>query len=178
MPGLSFSQWLVPLLLGAVPLLAAWRRVDAFAAFLEGAENGLRLSVSLAPYLVGIFVAVGVLRASGCLEALAGLLAPALAWTGVPVDVLPLVLLRPLSGSASFAYMAEVMERSGPDSPAGLLAALIQGGTETTVYVLALYFGSVGVTRIRHALAAGLLADLASFIGAVLAYHLFFGAAR
>ncbi len=174
----GLSHWLLPLLLGAVPLLAAARRVDAFAAFLDGAENGLRLTVTLAPYLVGIFVAVGVLGASGVLDALAGLLAPLLARTGVPTEVLPLVLLRPFSGSASFAYMTEVVERSGPDSPAGLLAALIQGGTETTVYVLALYFGSVGVTRTRHALAAGLLADMASFAGAVLAYHLFFGAAR
>ena len=145
-----------------------------YDAMVAGAREGLDVVVRIVPYLVVILVAVGMFRASGALDLIIGALDPITSAIGFPAAALPMALLRPLSGSGAFAVMAEILEAHGPDSFVGMLASTLQGSTETTFYVLTLYFGSVGVREIRHTLAACLIGDLAGFAGATLACHLFF----
>jgi spore maturation protein SpmA len=157
----SLSLVAIPFLLGFFPLYASLRGVAVYEEFIEGAKEGIQVALRIFPYLVAILVAVGVFRAAGGIDILTRLLAPVLDLIGLPPQVLPLVLVRPLSGSAATGLFAEIVKACGPDSYAAHLAGTILGGTETTLYVLAVYFGSVAIRRGRHALAAGLLADAA-----------------
>lgn len=159
-------------------LLAARRRVAFYEAFVDGAKDGFQVAIGIVPYLVAMLVAIGVLRASGALDAALGLVRAAVSGLGLDarwVDALPVALMRPLSGSGSRGLVIETMKALGPDSFAGRLSCVIQGSTETTFYVLAVYFGSVGVRDTRHAVACGLTAELAGFLGAVAASYLFWG---
>jgi spore maturation protein SpmB len=140
-----------------------------------GAREALDVVVRIVPYLVVILVAVAMFRASGALELLIGALDPVTSAIGFPAEALPMALLRPLSGSGAFAVMAEILKTHGPDSFVGMLASTLQGSTETTFYVLTVYCGAAGVREMRHALPACLLGDLAGFVGATVACHLFFG---
>jgi len=169
--GRAISAWIVPALVAGFVLYGALRRVPVYDAFVEGARDGFHVAVRILPYLLAVLVAVSMLRASGALELLVGWLAPLTSPLGLPAEVIPMALLRPLTGSGAFAVLAAVLEDPaiGPDSYAGYLASTIQGSTETTVYVLAVYFGAVGIRRVRHALAAGLIADAASVAAAVVA---------
>ena len=169
------SAWAVPLLLAGVPLYALARKVKVYPVFLEGAKEGFETGVRIIPPLVAVMVALGLLRASGALEALATLLAPVLGPLGLPASVLPLALIRPLSGGGALGVVGDVLRAEGPDSYAGRLASVMCGSTETTFYVLAVYFGAAGVTRYRHALPAALLADLAGVAAAVLVVRYLFG---
>jgi len=156
----------------------ARRRIPLYETFVEGAKEGFTVAIGIVPYLVAILVAIGVLRASGALEAILGGIrhaAGALALDTRWVDALPTALIKPLSGSGARGLMVEAMKTFGPDSFTGRLVCVIQGSTETTFYVLAVYFGSVGVKRTRHALGCGLAADLAGVIGAIATCYLFFG---
>ncbi len=156
----------------------ARRRVPLYETFVEGAKEGFQVAVGIVPYLVAILVAVGALRASGALEALLGGVRAgvgALALDTRWVDALPVALIKPLSGSGARGLMVETMKTLGPDSFAGRLSCVIQGSTETTFYILAVYFGSVGVKRTRHALGCGLAADAAGVVAAILVCYLFFG---
>jgi spore maturation protein SpmA len=158
--------------------LAARRRVAFYETFVEGAKEGFTVAVGIIPYLVAMLVAVGVLRASGALDQALDAVRFAVGLVGLDgrwVDALPVALVRPLSGSGARGLVIETMKTLGPDSFAGRLACVIQGSTETTFYVLAVYFGSVGVRRTRHALGCGLVADLAGILGAILVTYLFFG---
>ncbi len=173
------SNFLLLALLVIFLIGALVKRVNAYEAFIEGAKDGFHTAVTIIPYLVAMLVAIGMLRASGALPAFVeGIRALVLvmgfdtAW----VDALPTMLMKPLSGSGARAMMIETMQASGADSFAGRLASIVQGSSETTFYVLAVYFGSVGIKRVRHAVAGGLIADLAGFVAAVLAAYLFFGA--
>jgi spore maturation protein SpmA len=157
----SISLVAIPFLLGFFPLYAALRGVTVYEEFIEGAKEGIQVALRIFPYLVAILVAVGIFRAAGGIDILSRLMAPLLDLIGLPTQVLPLVLVRPLSGSAATGLFAEIVKACGPDSYAAQLAGTILGGTETTLYVLAVYFGSVAIRRGRHALAAGLLADTA-----------------
>ncbi|MDP2783088.1 MAG: nucleoside recognition domain-containing protein [Sulfurimicrobium sp.] len=164
---------LIAFLAGAVV-----KKVNAYEAFIEGAKEGFHIAVGIIPYLVAMLVAIGVFRASGGLEAVMGGVRWLVQWFGLDtrfVDGLPTALMKPLSGSGSRAMMIETMKVSGADSFAGRLASIIQGSTETTFYVLAVYFGSVGIQRVRHAVSCGLLADLGGFVAAVAAAYFFFG---
>jgi spore maturation protein SpmA len=160
---------------------AAVKRVNAYEAFIEGAKEGFHTAVTIIPYLVAMLVAIGMLRASGALpafvEGIRGLVLM-LGFDAAWVDALPTMVMKPLSGSGARAMMIETMQASGADSFAGRLASIVQGSSETTFYVLAVYFGSVGIKRVRHAVAGGLIADLGGFIAAVLAAYLFFGASK
>jgi spore maturation protein SpmA len=168
------------LLLGLVTVFllgAVIRKVNAYEAFIDGAKEGFQTAVTIIPYLVAMLVAIGMLRASGALPAfvegvrgLVGALGLDTAW----VDALPTMLMKPLSGSGARAMMVETMQASGADSFAGRLASIVQGSTETTFYVLAVYFGAVGIKRVRHAVAGGLIADLGGFAAAIAAGYLFF----
>jgi len=169
------SAWAVPLLLAGVPLYALARKVKVYPVFLEGAKEGFETGVRIIPPLVAVMVALGLLRASGALEALATFLAPVLGPLGLPASVLPLALIRPLSGGGALGVVGDVLRAEGPDSYAGRLASVMCGSTETTFYVLAVYFGAAGVTRYRHALPAALLADLAGVAAAVLVVRYLFG---
>lgn len=159
-------------------VLAARRRVAFYEAFVDGAKEGFTVAVGIIPYLVAMLVAIGVLRASGALDQLLDgvrWVAGGLGLDGRWVDALPVALVRPLSGSGARGLVIETMKTLGPDSFAGRLACVIQGSTETTFYVLAVYFGSVGIKNTRHAIACGLTAEFAGFLGAVAVSYLFFG---
>ena len=167
--------WLFPLLLAALLLAGVAGRVPVYESAIEGAREGLQVAARIVPYLVAILVAVAMFRASGALGLLIRILDPATSALGFPAEALPMALLRPLSGSGSFGVMSEILKTHGPDSFVGLLTSTLQGSTETTFYVLALYFGAARVRDGRHTLAACLVGDLAGFAGATGACHLFFG---
>jgi len=155
----------------------ARRRIPLYETFIEGAKEGFQVAIGIVPYLVAILVAVGALRASGVLEGLLGAVRAGVAGLGLDaqwVDGLPTALIKPLSGSGARGLMIETMKASGPDSFAGRLACVIQGSTETTFYILAVYFGAIGVKKTRHALACGLAADAAGVLAAILVCYLFF----
>jgi spore maturation protein B len=169
------SAWIIPLLLAGIPLAALARGVKVYPVFLEGAKGGFETAIRIVPPLVAIFVALGMLRASGALDALAGAIAPLTSALGLPASVVPLVLVRPLSGGGALGVVGDVLRAEGPDSYAGRLVSVMAGSTETTFYVLAVYFGAAGVTRYRHAVPAALLADLAGFAAAIVVVRLVFG---
>jgi spore maturation protein B len=171
----ALSTWAIPLVVAGVPLWALTRKVKVYPVFVEGAKEGFQVAVRIIPALVAVVVALGMLRASGALEGLAALLAPVLSAVGIPASVLPMVLVRPLSGGAALGVVGDVLRSEGPDSYAGRLASVMCGSTETTFYVLAVYFGAAGVSRYRHALPAALLADLAGMAAAVVVVRLLFG---
>ena len=170
----SISLVAIPFLLGFFPLYAALRGVTVYEEFIEGAKEGIQVALRIFPYLVAILVAVGIFRAAGGIDILSRLMAPLLDLIGLPTQVLPLVLVRPMSGSAATGLFAEIVKACGPDSYAAQLAGTILGGTETTLYVLAVYFGSVAIRRGRHALAAGLLADAAGVAASLVICRLIF----
>ena len=163
-----------------VAFLAAawWRRVNAYEAFIEGAKEGFQTAVTIIPYLVAMLVAIAVFRASGALEDLAQGVKSIVAYLGWDtrfVDALPVALMKPFSGSGARAMMIDTMRVYGADSFAGRLASVLQGSTETTFYVLAVYFGAVGIRCTRHALACGLIADAGGLVAAIVVSYWFFG---
>jgi spore maturation protein B len=171
----AVSTWAIPLLLAGIPALALSRRARVYPAFVDGAKAGFETAVRIIPPLVAIFVALAMLRASGAMETLTRALAPVTGALGIPASVVPMVLVRPLSGGGALGVVGDVLRSEGPDSYAGRLVSVMAGSTETTFYVLAVYMGAAGVTRYRHALAAGLLADLAGMAAAVVAVRLLLG---
>lgn len=157
---------------------AAWRRINAYEAFIEGAKEGFSTAVMIIPYLVAMLVAIGVFRASGALEIFADGVRACVNAVGLDdrfVDALPTALMKPFSGSGARAMMIDTMQVHGADSFAGRLASIVQGSTETTFYVLAVYFGAVGIRKIRHAVGCGLVADAAGITAAILVAYWFFG---
>lgn len=169
------AVWLVPLLIAAAVIGSLRMRVNLFDRFIEGAREGFAISVRLIPYLVAMLVAISLFQESGAMEILARGLAPLLERLKIPAEVLPLAVMRPLSGSASLAIGADIMSRQGADTLIGRIASTMIGSTETTLYILTVYFGAVGVYRSRHALPTGLLADLGGFVAAVIVCRLIFG---
>lgn len=172
----TISKFVIPLLIAVIPLYAlAVKRIKVYEVFVEGAKEGFTIAVRIIPYLVAILVAIGMLRASGVLDWLMIGLAPILGPIGFPPDNLPLALMRPLSGSGSLGLLADLVNEFGPDAIQSRIGATMYGSTETTFYVLAVYFGAVGIRRTRHAVVAGLLADAAGIFAAVFVCRLFFG---
>jgi len=175
--GRSISPWIIPgLMLGFLTFGIA-KRVRVYEVFVEGAKEGFQVAIRIIPFLVAILVAVGMFRASGAMETMVNILG---VWTqkvGLPAEALPMALLRPLSGSGAYGIMASIINDPsiGPDSYTGYLVSTMQGSTETTFYVLAVYFGAVQIRRIRHALPAALTADLAGIAAAVLVCLLLYG---
>ena len=160
-------------------LMAVRRRVNAYEAFIDGAKEGFHTAVTIIPYLVAMLVAIAVFRASGALDLLMGAARSAVLGLGFDarwIDGLPTALMKPFSGSGARAMMIDTMQAHGADSFAGRLASIVQGSTETTFYVLAVYFGAVGIKRVRHAVACGLIADVAGIAAAIGVAYLFFGA--
>lgn len=168
------SRYAIPCLLLFIPLFAFFRKVEVYETFVEGAAEGLTLAVKIFPYILGTLVAIGVFRASGAFDWLALKLGPVLNYLGVPAEVLPIAIMRPLSGSGALGLVAELLATHGPDSFIGRLASVMQGSTDTTFYLLAVYFGSVGIRKYRYALTVGLAADFMSFVCAVMICRWFF----
>ena len=171
----TLSLLAVPFMLVFFPFYAALRGVKVYEEFVEGAKEGFQVALKVIPFLVAILVAIGMFRGAGGIEALKSALAPLLTPLGFPPDLLPMVLVRPLSGSATMALFTELAQRLGPDSLTVRMAGTIFGSTETTFYVIAVYFGSVAVRRARHAVAAGLIADFAGVVASVVICRLMFG---
>lgn len=157
--------------------VASWRRVNAYEAFVEGAKDGFGVAVTIIPYLIAILVAISIFRTTGCMDVLIGGIAKAVSWAGLDTDfvpALPVGLMKTLSGSGARGLMVDVMKTYGVDSFQGRLAAIIQGSTETTFYVLAVYFGSVDIRKTRYALPCGLFADAVGVVGAIAIGYAFY----
>lgn len=168
------SDWLLPVLMAGIVLVGFGRRVRVYESFVAGAKEGFDVAVMIIPYLVAILVSVGMFRAAGLLELLVSLIDPLTSVIGFPAEALPVALIRPLSGSGAFGVISEVMKTHGPDSFVGFLVSVLNGSTETTFYVLALYFGSVGVRATRHTLFACLAADATGILAALFFARVFF----
>ena len=174
--GSAVSPWIIPGLMLALLGFGAARRVAVYEVFVDGARDGFQVAIRIIPYLVAILVAVGMLRASGAMDLVIAPLAKLTSLVGLPAEALPMALLRPLSGSGAYGYLSAIIQDPaiGPDSYTGYLVSTFQGSTETTFYVLAVYFGAVQVRRVRHAVAAGLTADVAGIAAAVFICSLLF----
>lgn len=166
------SSFALPAVIGAFLVLGFGKKVQVYDCFVEGAKDGLQSLVGIIPPLVGLMVAIHMFRASGTLELLTRLLAPLLDAIHLPAEVLPLALLRPISGSASTAIVTDIFQTLGPDSTAGTIASVMMGSTETTFYTVAVYFGAAGIKNTRHTVAAALSADLTGMLLAVIVSHL------
>ncbi|HEY5607763.1 MAG TPA: nucleoside recognition domain-containing protein [Alphaproteobacteria bacterium] len=169
--GGAISPWIIPLLMAGMLAYGWAKRVPVYEVFAEGAREGFAVAVRIIPYLVAILVAIAMLRASGTLDAFVRAVTPLTAPLGLPAEAVPMAVLRPLTGSGAYAVLADLLKDPsiGPDSYIGYLASTIQGSTETTFYTIAVYFGAVGVKRVRHTLAAALLADIAAIAASVIA---------
>ena len=161
------SVFVIPTIIIGFPLYGLARRVPVYEEFIAGAREGFQVAVNIIPYLVAILFAVAMFRASGAMEFLVEGLRPLLAPLGVPPEVLPMVITRPLTGSGSAGIMLDLINTYGPDSLIVKIAATMFGSTETTFYVIAVYFGAINVRKTRHAVAAGLIADISAMILAV-----------
>ncbi len=175
--GKSISPWIIPGLMLGFLAFGVLRRVRVYEIFVEGAKEGFQVAIRIIPYLVAILVAVGMFRASGAMEIMVNILADWTGKVGLPAEALPMAILRPLSGSGAYGVMASIINDPaiGPDSYTGYLVSTLQGSTETTFYVLAVYFGAVQVRRIRHAMAAALTADVAGIFAAVVICSYLYG---
>ena len=163
----AISLWAIPVLLVAIPLVGIIRGVKVYDVFIEGAKEGFDVAVKIIPFLVGILVAIGMFRGSGAMDLLMAALRPLAASTGFPAELIPLAILRSLTGSGSLAYATDLIKTHGPDSPIAHMASTLYGSSETTFYVLAVYFGAVGVRRTRHAVPAALIGDIVAAAAAV-----------
>lgn len=171
----TISKWAIPAILLLIPLYGFIKKVKVYEAFTEGAKEGFYTAVRIIPYLVAMLVAIGIFRASGAMDYLTQALNPVTKLIGMPGEVLPMALMRPLSGGGASGIMNDLFTQHGPDSLIGRMSSIMMGSTETTFYVLAVYFGSVAIRKTRHALPAGLIADTVGIITAVIVTNLMFG---
>src|SRR5690625_6016471 len=151
-----FSVWAIPCFIMFILVVATIKKVPAYELFVEGGKEGIQMAISILPFLLGMIVAIAILRSSGALDAFIDFLRPFLSKVGVPPDILPLAVIRPISGTAALAMTTEITEIYGPNSYIGRLAATMQGSTDTTLYILTVYFGAVGIKKMRYALKVGL----------------------
>jgi spore maturation protein B len=165
----------IPLMIAVIVVYGALRKVKIYEAFVEGAKEGFNVGVRIIPYLVAMLVAIGIFRASGAMEMLSMLIAPLTRFIGMPPEVLPMAIVRPLSGSGALGVMTETIRSNGADSLIGRMASVMMGSTETTFYVLAVYFGAVGITKARHAVPAGILVDLIAIVISIWITRMMFG---
>ncbi len=174
--GQTIAPWVVPSMTVFILLFGYMQKVSVYESFVEGAKEGVMVAVKILPYLVAILVAIGLFKASGAMDALIGWIAPITSKIGMPAEALPMALMRPLSGSGSLGVLGSILNDPmlGPDSHAGLLASTLMGSTETTFYVIAVYFGAVQIKKLRHALWVALLADLSAILASVFIVNLWF----
>lgn len=168
------SQWAIPFLLLVIPVYGFIKKVPVYEAFVEGAEEGFHTAVRIIPFLVGMMVAISVFRASGAMNYVCQILRPLTSALGAPAEILPLGIMRPLSGTGVLGMATELMKVYGPDSFIGRLASVMQGTTDTTFFVLTIYFGSVGIKKFRYSIITGLTADITGFIASIYICNLLF----
>jgi spore maturation protein B len=169
------SFFVIPLIVVGFPLYGLYKRVPVYESFVEGAKDGFHVAVRIIPYLVAILFAIGMFRASGAMDFLVAALNPVLSLIGFPGEVLPMAIIRPLTGSGSAALVADMINQYGEDSLLVKMAAVMFGSTETTFYVVAVYFGAVNIKKTRHAVPAGLIADFAALFASIWVVRLLFG---
>ncbi len=171
----AISLYAIPLILLFVTTYGILKKVKVYESFTEGAKEGFTTAVRIIPFLTAMLVAIGVFRASGAMDYFSKFVAPVTNLIGMPSEVLPMAIMRPLSGGGASGIMNSLLTEYGPDSLIGRMASVMQGSTDTTFYVLAVYFGSVSIKKSRYALTAGLLADFAGLLAAVFITNLMFG---
>lgn len=169
------SYFILPAIIVGFPLYGIIKKVPVFEVFVDGAKEGFSVAVKIIPYLVAILFAIGMFRASGAMDFMADLLQPVLALVGFPSEVLPMAIVRPLTGSGSAGIVVDLINQFGEDSIYVKMAATMFGSTETTFYVVAVYFGAVNIKKTRHAVPAGLIADFAAMLIAVWVVRALFG---
>ena len=162
------SLYALPFIIFVILTVGIVKKVPIYEEFTEGAKDGFKVSINIIPYLVAIIVGISMFRASGAMDSLAGFLSPLLNKLSIPVDSIPVMITRSLSGSATLGLFSDIAHKFGADAYVTKLCAVIVGSSETTFYVLSVYFGSIGITKFRYAIIVGLLADFIGIIGAVL----------
>jgi spore maturation protein B len=172
----GISLWIIPVMIGFILIYGTFKKVPTYESFVEGGKEGIKIAVSIIPFLVGMLVSISIFRASGALEYLMNWIGPGLLAIGVPPEIVPLAIIRPISGTAALGMTSDLIATHGPDSFLGRLASVLQGSTDTTFYVLTVYFGAVGIRKMGDALKVGLWADLVGIIVAIIVVTLFFGA--
>lgn len=170
----TISNLIIPLLVLVVIIYGILKKINVYDVFVSGAKEGLEIGFSLFPCLLGMILGINILVKSNILDLIFGILKPIFTFLKVPVEILPLAFLRPISGSASLSVLSNLLATYGPDSFIGRLASTIQGSTDTTIYILTLYFGSIGIKKIRYALKAGLIADLFGIIVSIIIVSILF----
>ncbi|MBN9653126.1 spore maturation protein [Halobacillus litoralis] len=162
------SIWLIPSIILLVLVTATLKKVPSYEVFVEGSKEGIQIAISLLPFLLGMMVSIAVFQASGAMGAIVKLFEPLMSLFGAPAEILPLAFIRPISGTAALSMTTELIRTFGPDSFIGQLASVMQGSTDTTLYIITVYFGAVGIKRMGDALKVGLLADLVGIIASII----------
>ncbi|PFA63867.1 spore maturation protein [Bacillus sp. AFS015802] len=170
----TISLWLIPIMIGFILIYGTIKKVPTYEVFVDGGKEGIKIAVSIIPFLIGMLVAITIFRESGALEFFVGFIRPALLALGIPPEIVPLAIIRPISGTAALGMMSDIIATYGPDSFIGRLASTLQGSTDTTLYVLTVYFGAVGIRKMGDALKVGLLADLVGIAAAIFIVTLMF----
>ena len=171
----TISLWFIPVLIGFILIYGTYKKVPTYESFVEGGKEGIKMAVSIIPFLVGMMVAISVFRASGALDLMVDFIRPALEKVGVPAEIVPLAIIRPISGTAALGMTSDLIGVYGPDSFIGRLSATLQGSTDTTFYVLTVYFGAVGIKKMGDALKVGLMADAVAIGTAIIVVTIMFG---
>ena len=169
------SLWLIPILIGSILVYGTYKQVPTYESFVEGGKEGIKIAVAIIPYLVGMLVAITVFRASGVLDLLLEWIGPWMGAIGIPSEIVPLAIIRPISGTAALGMTSDLIATYGPDSFIGRLAAVLQGSTDTTFYVITVYFGAVGIKKMGDAIKVGLLADLLGIIVSIIVVLFVYG---
>jgi len=171
---MQFSDIVIPLLFAGILIIGMLKKINVFSTFTDGAKEGLQISVQILPALVGLMTCIGMLRASGAIEIFCEVFRPFSEKLGIPPEVLPLALFRPLSGSGSLSVCRQLLEEYGPDSLIGRIACVLQSSGETTFYIISLYYGSIGVSRTRHAISSALIGDFICILMSCWIVQIFF----
>lgn len=170
----QLSLWVIPIILLLVPMIGHFRRVKVYEAFVEGAAEGFHTAIRIMPFLVAMMVAINVFRLSGAMDVWVERLKPLLESCGVPAELVPLAIMRPLSGTGALGLTTEILNTHGPDSMLGRIASTVLGSTDTTFYILTVYFGAIGISKPRYSVCVGLLGDLIGFLGSIYICHRLF----
>ncbi|MDL4840755.1 spore maturation protein [Aquibacillus rhizosphaerae] len=163
----TISTWIIPCIILMVLLIATWKKLPTYEIFVEGGKEGVKMAFSLLPFLLGMIVSIAILRGSGAMDAMINLISPLLATLGIPAEIVPLSVIRPISGTAALGMTTELIKTFGPDSFIGRLASTMQGSTDTTLYIITVYFGAVGIRKMGDALKVGLIADFIGIIASI-----------
>ncbi len=171
----TISTYAIPVVILLIPLYAVFKKIKVYEVFCEGAVEGFHTAVKIIPYLLAMLVAIGIFRKSGAMDVLVSILSPVTNFIGLPGELVPLAVMKSLSGGGSNGLLTDILKTSGPDSLIGRIASTMTASSETTFYVIAIYFGAVGIRKTRHAVSAGLIADLAGVLAAIWICRLMFG---